>query len=120
MDLKQSLPMPVLQVLSSDAWCGGDLLQLKDETSRPTAEEVVLNFAWLRPVCQQFKSTVPSGYFCTDLFLALDDLFLQRLIHPTAEKGKKALAAIEGYRMKRLMGAVRFLWRSSILDLSHP
>lgn len=114
-EVKRSLPMPVLQVLGSDEWKGGPLLQVEGDVSRPTSEEIVVNFCWLKPVVQRFQATVPSGYFCTDLFLAVDQLFMGKLLVPTSTEGKKQLAAKEGSRMKRLIGALRFLWRSSSL-----
>ena len=114
-EVKRNLPMPVLQVLGSEDWKGGPLLQVAGDVSRPTAEELVVNFCWLKPVVQRFVSTVPSGYFRTDLFIYLGRLFMGKLLRPTLTEGKKQLAAQEGSRMKRLIGALRFLWRSSSL-----
>ena len=114
-EVKRNLPMPVLQVLGSDEWKGGQLLQVEGDVSRPTSEELVVNFCWLKPVVQRFAATVPSAYFCTDLFLCLDALFLGKLLHPTLTESKKQLAAQEGNRLKGLIGALRFLWRSSSL-----
>lgn len=114
-ELKRTLPFGVVQVLSSPDWQGGPLIQLADDTSRPTAEEVVMNHVWIKPFVQRFRACVPSGYFCTDVMLCLDKLFNDRLLLPTTpQQTKKSLAATEGSRVKRLIGALRFLWRSSI------
>ena len=53
---------------------------------------------------------VPSGYFLTDCILRLDELFKQRML---LGGDKLDLAAEEGVKLKKLMGAVRALWRSS-------
>ena len=116
--MKRNLPLPVLQVLGSDDWKGGALLQVEGDVCRPSSEELVVNFPWLQVVARRFTSSVPSAYFCTDLFLMLDSLFMGKLLVPTATQSKKQLASEEGAKLKRLMGALRFLWRSSHLDSS--
>lgn len=44
LEIKQSLPLSVTQVLTSPEWAGGRLLQLESEVSRPTANDLVLNY----------------------------------------------------------------------------
>ena len=67
-------------------------------------------------MAKRYTQTVPSGFFCTDLFLYLNHLFMGGLLKPSNEgETDRALAAQEATDMKRLMGALRFLWRSSSL-----
>jgi len=62
---------------------------------------------------------VPSGYFFADSYLYLDLLLNKKLFKPKpAKDGKPPLtradmAAIEGVKAKKLLGALRYLWRSS-------
>ena len=112
--VKQSLPLSVIQVLTAPEWSGGRLLQLADDTSRPAANDLILNFYWLKPVAAKFPTTVPSGFFCTDLFLYLHHLFMEGLFKVQNDGDTvRSLAAHEGNNMKRLLQALRFLWRSS-------
>lgn len=63
---------------------------------------------------------MPSGYFLTDVIMALDGLFHGKLlIDPEKKVDKLHLAAEEGVRLKRLCGALRALWRSSETG-NHP
>lgn len=59
-----------------------------------------------------FCSKVCSGYFLTDCLLALDDLFQGKML-VGASGSKLDMAAEEAVKLKKLMGAVRALWRSS-------
>ena len=61
---------------------------------------------------------VPSGYFLTDCILRLDELFESKML--VGGSSKLQLAAEEGVKLKKLMGAVRSLWRSSPAAGSHP
>ena len=58
---------------------------------------------------------VPSAYFMTDVWLMVDKLLKFKLIKPVKKEGqtKMSLAAVEALKTKRLMGALRALWRSS-------
>ena len=58
---------------------------------------------------------VPSAFFLGDVFKYMDfKLFHGKLLKPV-QKGedKLALAGREGVKAKRLIGALRYLWRSS-------
>lgn len=116
LSLRRNLPLGVMQVLTSGSWEGGDLIQLDDDTTRPGSREIVTNYCYLKPVVEQFSTYVPSGYYCCDVFLALDDLFHGKLLIPQAGQCKKDLAGKEGARLKRLVGGLRYLWRSSGFD----
>ena len=56
---------------------------------------------------------VPSAYFMTDVFLYLDGLMSGNLFKPKKQETKMSLAGVEGLKMKKLVGSLRALWRSS-------
>lgn len=114
--LKQSLPLSVTQLLTSENWKGGALVQLEDTISTPRAECLVLNYSWVVPFVKKFNDRVPSGFFVTDVFLFLDRLWYGKLLLPLeAGDSKQSLAAEESKKIKSLIGALRALWRSSNL-----
>ena len=112
-DLKLSLPLTIKELILSPEWQGG-LIQLDNDISRPTADDCIVNYIWLRPFVSKFPETVCSGYYAADVFKALDVLVENKLLKsPDPMDTKKSLALEEGGRMKRLMGGLRYLWRSS-------
>ena len=58
---------------------------------------------------------VPSGYMLTDVFLQLDRKMNRNLFQPNPKEGedRMKLAGIEACKCKKLIGALRALWRSS-------
>ena len=58
---------------------------------------------------------VCSGFFAADCFLYLDALLHKLLFRPKVDRGESRLqlAAAEGVRCKRAIGALRYLWRNS-------
>ena len=142
-----SLPVSVHTLIHSKDWHGGPLLQMASETSRPSSSEISLNHSWLAPIIAKFPDRapnqnatlllyqcvaftflfetnleslkVPSGFMLCDVMLMLDSLFFgERLLLPTKSgESKKSLAARESQAIKRLIGALRYLWRSSTEDL---
>lgn len=66
-------------------------------------------------------NTKAFAYFLSDAFLELDRIFEKKLPRPDVMRGQTAMdrAAEEGVRMKRLLGALRYLWRSSPSE-AHP
>ena len=113
-DLKLSLPLTIKELILSPGWQGGPLIQLDNDISRPTADDCIVNYIWLRPFVSKFPETVCSGYYAADVFKALDVLVENKLLKsPDPMDTKKSLALEEGGRMKRLMGGLRYLWRSS-------
>ena len=115
MDLKMKMPIGITQLITSGEWKGGNLVQLESEISRPSSEEVILNYIWLRPFVQASPEAVCSGFFIADCFLMLDRLFVGQLLQATKPGDTKlTLAAQEATRIKLLMGSLRNLWRSSI------
>lgn len=110
------MPVSLLDLLHMESYDGGSLLQLESETARPNAQEVALNYCFLKPVVARYPASVPSGFYLTDTFLLLDKLFCGRLLQPKdALDTKVSLASAEASRMKRLIGGLRYLWRSSSL-----
>ena len=105
--------MPVMQLLSN-GWPGGALVQLEDGTSSATAQDIVLNYCWVKPFVMKFRNRVPSAFFITDCFIALDKLFVGRLLVASqAGDTKITVAAEEAKKVKNLIGSLRALWRSS-------
>jgi len=56
---------------------------------------------------------VPSGFYLSDSLLWLDRLLGGGLLVPSPEADKLALAGKEAKRIKKLMGALRHLFRNS-------
>lgn len=56
---------------------------------------------------------VPSGFYLADSVLRLDSMFKGYLLVPPADCTKAEQAGKEAKRMKRLMGALRHLYRNS-------
>ncbi len=56
---------------------------------------------------------VPSGFYLSDCFLWLDALLGKGLLVPDAQHSKQSLAAQDAKRLKKLMGALRYLFRNS-------
>ena len=65
---------------------------------------------WIALSCK-----VPSAYLLTDAFLVLDKRMEKKLFRPSRElnETRMGLAAVEAVKAKRLLGALRSLWRSS-------
>lgn len=113
--IKQGLPLPVQQLIGGASWKGGPLVQLEDGTmSRAVSDDVVLNYAWVKPFVAQFNDRVPSAFYITDVFLMLDQLYMKKLLLPLEEgESKETLAASESKKIKLLIGCLKALWRSS-------
>ena len=56
---------------------------------------------------------MPSGFYLTDAIIWLDKLLGWGLLVPSPEADKPALAAKEAKRIKKLLGALRHLFRNS-------
>lgn len=74
-----------------------------------------LNSSLLVPRFSIPSLKVPSAYLMTDVFLALDGLLGKKLFHPDRKAGEDRMrvAGREALKCKRLVGALRALWRSS-------
>ena len=70
---------------------------------------------YVRPAVEEFPTCVPGSVFLTDVWLMLDQkLEGKLLVHPTRD-GKQLQAGREASRLKRLVGALRYLYRNSAL-----
>ncbi|CAK9032157.1 unnamed protein product [Durusdinium trenchii] len=105
------------EVVNSGKWSGGGIVRLDSALVRPSAADVAINFHVLKPVIEEFPDRVPSGYFLTDCIMWLDTLFKGQLL--VGANTKLQIAAEEGVKIKKLVGAVRSLWRSSPAG-NHP
>ena len=52
-DMKNNIPLTVLNVINDDTWSGGPLIRLKDKISRPTARELAGGAMWLLPMVRR-------------------------------------------------------------------
>ena len=113
-EIRNHMPLSLLELLEMQDYRGGALVQLESETARPNSQEIALNYPFLKPVVARYPATVPSGFMLTDVFLLLDKIFVGRLLQPQdAMETKATLASAEASRIKRLIGGLRYLWRSS-------
>ena len=77
-------------------------------------EEIGANYVWLKPIVETFREKVPGGLILTDVWLYLDRLLGEKLLVKTAET-KVSQAGKEADRCKKLIGALRYLYRNSSL-----
>ena len=100
----------------------------------PHGQEIARNYCLLKPVCVAFPTKarssivalsprslnslyayamqVPSPVFLADTFLQLDTKLGGGLLIPKPNESKGLLAAREAARVKKLMGALRYLYRN--------
>lgn len=91
-------------------------------------QEISQNHLWLRSLCDLYPqealalrlsclsflgAQVPSGFLLADALLMLDEKLGKGLLQPKENFRKQDIAAREAKRMKRLLGALRHLWRNS-------
>lgn len=84
-------------------------------------KEISTNYIWLKPWCEAFPERIPSGFYLVDCFLALDsylnnNLLLKDRRQASTKEDKIELAREEAKRIKRLLGALRYLWRNGLLS----
>lgn len=91
------------------------------------SQDIAANYVWLRPLVETFPQSVPGGVILTDVWLYLDKLLDFRLLvkrddeeqkeqqqqRPITKQDKQQQAATEAERCKKLMGALRYLYRNS-------
>ena len=56
---------------------------------------------------------IPSAYYLADAFLFMDSLLGKRVFKPRPGYSRGDLAAEEGVKAKKCLGALRYLWRSA-------
>ena len=95
--------------------------------SHKMLKDIATNMVWLHPICVVCPDKIPSGLFICDVLLRLDYLLEGKLLmvtKPDNYKGKEPwttdeekveLARQETGRLKRLLGALRYLWRNGPL-----
>ena len=92
-------------------------------------EDLSNNYVWLAPWCQQFPKACPSGFFIGDVLLCLDEKLEGKLIVPPGRKAgdppcaramKVELVKEDVNRLKKLIGALRYLWRNGVLVFLAP
>ena len=117
--MKEQLPPAVRELIASPAWKGGSLVKLQNELSRPSAAEVALHYHWLKPWTVAMPTRVPSAFMVTDTLLILNELFDKRLF-PVQDAADSVMqkAASEAVKVKKLLQALRYLYRASRLDCS--
>ena len=77
-------------------------------------EEIGANFVWLKPIVETFNDKVPGALILTDVWLYLDRLLGEKLlVKPNETKANQA--GKEADRCKKLVGALRYLYRNSSL-----
>ena len=86
-------------------------------------QEISNNYVWLKPICEAFPTRIPSGFFLMDVILRLDSIMKGRLLlkpgqKETTKQDKVAMAKEEMERLKRLLSALRYLYRNGSLNVS--
>ena len=84
-------------------------------------QDLASNFIWLKPLVEAFPDRVPSGFLLIDTILMLDHFLLGKLLLDADPKLKLSrddkieMARQDMNRIKKLMGALRYLWRNGLL-----
>lgn len=73
-----NLPWAVIDVIASEKWDGGVLIALKDQISRPSAEELASNAMWLLPIVKHSPSKARLHLFIR--FNVWNNKFLEKII----------------------------------------
>lgn len=76
---------------------------------KPVKATTLLYIALIPESAQQ----VPSAFYLTDCFLWLDALLGKGMFIPDAENTRVTLAGQDAKRLKKLVGALRYLFRNS-------
>ena len=76
-------------------------------------QDIATNYVWLHPIVSSFPETVPGTILMTDVWLYLDRLLGGKLF-VAQDVPKQNQAATEAGRCKKLIGALRYLYRNSI------
>ena len=77
-------------------------------------QDIAANFVWLRPLATKFSTHVPGAILLTDIWLYLNDLLDKRML-VKEDMSVQLQAGQEAERCKKLMGALRYLYRNSVL-----
>ena len=74
-------------------------------------QDIAANYCWMKPLVEVWPEKVPGGIVLTDCWLYLDKLLDKKLL-VKARKSKQDQASEEAERYKKLMGALRYLYRN--------
>lgn len=96
------------------------------------SQDIAANYVWLKPLVETFPQSVPGGIILTDIWLYVDKLLGFKLLvkkddesegqqqqRPVTKLEKQQQAATEAERCKKLMGALRYLYRNSLSAQQH-
>jgi hypothetical protein len=61
-DIKNNIPLTVLNVINDDTWSGGPLIRVKDQISRPSARELAGNAMWVLPMVRRSPAKARFRY----------------------------------------------------------
>ena len=50
-DIRNNIPLAAFQLIMDDEWKGGELINLKEKSGRPSASELARNATWISPIC---------------------------------------------------------------------
>ncbi|CAL1163685.1 unnamed protein product [Cladocopium goreaui] len=107
-------------IVSHNSMAGSHMLVLTDPDgpTRPTFKDIAVNFVWLKPFVEAFPDRVPSGFLICDVVLMLNEFLMDKLLlpddpnTPLTREDQVEMAKEETTRMKKLLGALRYLWRN--------
>ena len=75
-------------------------------------QDIAANYVWLKALVAHFPESVPGGVLLTDVWLMVDSL-LDNKLFVRVDLPRQNQAALEADRCKKLMGALRYLYRNS-------
>lgn len=107
-------------IVTHNSMAGAHVLVLADPDgpTRPTFKDIAVNFVWLKPFVEAFPDRVPSGFLMCDVILMLNEFLMDKLLlpedpnAPVTREDQVEMAKEEMNRMKKLLGALRYLWRN--------
>ena len=78
----------------------------------PSFQDIATNYVWLKPLVTFFPQAVPGATLLTDIWVYVDGLLGEKMLVKEGDS-KRNQAADETERCKKLMGALRYLYRNS-------
>jgi len=114
----RAIPPKAKQIVLAGDFGGADLVQVNSDLHRPSFKEIAANYVFLHPLVAKFPDHVPGGVLLTDIWLYLNRLLDNKFL---CKPGTTPLAqaGVEASRCKRLIGALRYLYRNSVSS-HHP
>ena len=112
-----------LNGVRSCAFVGNVFFTKKPWGKITTMEDIAVNFVWLKPFVEAFPDRVPSGFLICDVVLMLNEFLMDKLLlpddpnTPLTREDQVEMAKEETTRMKKLLGALRYLWRNGSLAI---